>query len=124
MAVFKEITCSQELEQILDESCQRQIILFKHSTTCPISSRAWQEVQNFIKESSDEVLVGMIKVIESRSVSSQVTEKLGLKHQSPQVLLVLGRKVLWHASHQEVTQAKLIKAVEGEISKTLKVQLL
>ena len=114
MAVFKEITCSQELGQILDESCQRQIILFKHSTTCPTSSRAWLEVQNFLKESSDEVLVGMIKVIESRPVSSQATEELGLKHQSPQVLLVRERQVLWHASHQEVTQAKLMKALEGE----------
>lgn len=115
MAVFKEITCSQELGQILDESNQRKIILFKHSTTCPISSRAWREVQNFIKESSDEVLVGMIKVIESRAVSSQAAVELGLKHQSPQVLLVRERKVLWHASHQEVTQTRLMKALEGEI---------
>lgn len=114
MAVFKEITCSQELGQILDESCQRQIILFKHSTTCPTSSRAWREVQNFIKESSDEVLVGMIKVIESRPVSNQAAEKLGLKHQSPQIILISERQVLWHASHQEVTQAKLMKALEGE----------
>ncbi|KUO69973.1 MAG: general stress protein [Desulfosporosinus sp. BRH_c37] len=114
MAVFKEITCSQDLEQILDESCQRQIILFKHSTVCPISSRAWREVQNFIKDSSDEVLVGMIKVIEARPVSNQAAEELGLKHQSPQVLLVSERQVLWHASHQEVTKAKLMKALEGE----------
>ena len=114
MALFKEITCSRELGQILDESCQRQIILFKHSTTCPTSSHAWREVQNFIKESSDEVLVGMIKVIECRPVSSQATEELGVKHQSPQVLLVSDRQVLWHASHLEVTQAKLMKALGGE----------
>jgi len=114
MAIFKEITSSQELEKILDVSSQHQIILFKHSTTCPTSSRAWREVQNFIKESPDEVLVGMIKVIESRSVSNQVTEELGLKHQSPQVLLVSERKVVWHASHQEVTQAKLMMALKGE----------
>ena len=114
MAVFKEITSSQELRQILDESCQRPIILFKHSTKCPTSGHAWREVQSFIKETSDEVLVGMIKVIESRPVSSQVTEELGLKHQSPQVLIVRDRQVSWHASHQEVTQAKLMKALKGE----------
>ena len=116
MAVFKEITCSEELGQIMDESCQRQIILFKHSTTCPVSNRAWREVQNFIKVSSHEVLVGMIKVIESRSVSNQVTEELGLIHQSPQVLLVRDRQIMWHASHQDVTQAKLTKALEGKAS--------
>ena len=115
MAEFKEITSSQEFGEILDESCQRKIILFKHSTTCPISGRAWQEVQDFIRESSDEVLVVMIKVLESRPVSNQVTEDLGIKHQSPQVLLLSNRKVLWHASHQSVTQNKIKKALEGEI---------
>ncbi len=114
MAVFKEITCSQELGQILDESCQRQVVLFKHSTACPISSRAWREIQNYIQESSDEVLVGMIKVIESRPVSNQATEKLGCKHQSPQVLLVSDRHVIWQASHQEVTQVSIMEALEGE----------
>ncbi|HZK83295.1 MAG TPA: bacillithiol system redox-active protein YtxJ [Desulfosporosinus sp.] len=115
MAVFKEITCFQELGRILDESNQHQVILFKHSTTCPTSSYAWQEVQNFITESPDEVLVGMIKVIESRPVSNQVAEELGIKHQSPQVLLVEERQVLWHASHQDVTKTRLMKALAGEI---------
>jgi len=114
MAEFKEITCSQEFGKILDESCQRKIILFKHSTTCPISARAWQEVQSFIQGSSDEVLVVMIKVIESRPVCSQVAEELGVKHQSPQVLLLDNRKVLWHASHQSVTQNKIQKALAGD----------
>ena len=114
MAVFKEITSTHQLEQILDESSRRQVILFKHSTTCPTSSRAWHEVQNFIKVSSAEVLLGMIKVIESRRVSNQATEELGIKHQSPQVFLISDRKVLWHGSHREVTQANLMKAIAGE----------
>ena len=114
MAEFKEITCSQDLGEVLDESCQRKIILFKHSTTCPISARAWREVQDFIKESSSEVLVAMIKVIECRPVCSQVTADLGVTHQSPQALLLSNRKVLWHASHQTVTRENIKKALEGE----------
>ena len=116
MAQFKEITCSQEFEEILDESCQHKIILFKHSTTCPISARAWQEVQAFIRENSADVPVVMIKVIESRPVCSQVADDLGIKHQSPQVLLLSNRQALWHASHQSVTQNNIKKALEGEIS--------
>ena len=115
MAKFKEITCSQEFGEILDESCQRKVILFKHSTTCSISARAWQEVQDYIKESSDEVQVVLIKVIESRPVCNQVTENLGVKHQSPQALLLSNRKVLWHASHQSVTRNNIKKALEGDI---------
>jgi len=114
MAEFKEITCSQEFAEILEESCQRKILLFKHSTTCPISARAWREVQDFIRGCSGEVTVAMIKVIESRPVCSQVAVDLGVKHQSPQALLLSNRKVLWHASHQTVTRENIQKALEGE----------
>ncbi len=113
MTDFREITNSQELGEILEESFQRKIILFKHSTTCPISARAWREVQNFIQESQAEVLVVMIKVIESRPVSNQVAEELGVKHQSPQALLLSHRQVLWDVSHQTVTQANISKALNG-----------
>ncbi|HZK53999.1 MAG TPA: bacillithiol system redox-active protein YtxJ [Desulfosporosinus sp.] len=112
MAVFKEITSSQQLGDILDESGRHQVVLFKHSTTCSTSIRAWRQVQNFIKESSGEVLVGMINVVDSRRVSNQVADELGIEHQSPQVFLISQRKVLWHGSHNEVTQANLIKAMK------------
>lgn len=115
MAEFKEITSSQELKEILEASCQRKIILFKHSTACPVSAHAWQEVQDYIQESSNEVLVVMIKVIESRPVSNQVAEEFGVKHQSPQALLINDRKVLWHASHQIITKNKIIQALKGDI---------
>lgn len=113
MAQFKEIKNSQEWGEILDESSRRKIILFKHSTTCPISACAWREVQDFLLESQDEVLVVMIKVIESRAVSNQVTEELGVMHQSPQALLISERKVVWHVSHQAVTLEKITKALES-----------
>lgn len=114
MAKFKEITSSQEFEKTLEESCQHKIILFKHSTTCPISERAWQEVQAFIRDSSDEIQVVMIKVIESRPVSNQAADELGVKHQSPQVLLISERSVSWHGSHQSVTRNNIEKALNGE----------
>lgn len=112
MAEFKEIKNSQELNNLLDESCQRKVILFKHSTTCPISAGAWREVQDFIKKSPDDVTVGMIKVIESRPVCNQATQDLGVKHDSPQALLISNRQALWHASHYSVTQNKIKDACE------------
>ncbi|EHQ89320.1 bacillithiol system redox-active protein YtxJ [Desulfosporosinus youngiae] len=115
MAEFKELYVIQDLEEILEESHRRKIIIFKHSTACPVSARAWQEVEDFIRESTDEILVAMIKVIESRPVSNQAADNLGVKHQSPQALLISKQKVLWHASHQTVTKANIEKALQGEI---------
>ncbi|MFZ3102452.1 MAG: bacillithiol system redox-active protein YtxJ [Desulfitobacteriaceae bacterium] len=112
MADFKEIKNSQEFAELLDESFRRKIILFKHSTTCPISACAWREVQDFILGSQDEVLVVMIKVIESRAVSNQVAEELGVMHQSPQALLLSNGKVLWQVSHQAVIRENIAKALD------------
>lgn len=114
MAEFKEINSIQALTEILDESKQRKVVIFKHSTTCPVSARAWREVEKFIRESSSEVLVTMIKVIESRPVSNQVAEEFGIKHESPQILLISDRKVVWTASHHSVTQDNLIQVLAGE----------
>lgn len=114
MAEFKEITSSQEFAELLDESCQRKIIIFKHSTTCPISSAAYQEVKSFLQDSKEDVWVVMIKVIESRPVSNQVANDLNVKHQSPQVLLLSNRKAVWQASHQSVTKDNICKALKGE----------
>lgn len=116
MAEFREISSIEDFEGILNESQLRKVFIFKHSTTCPISARAWVEVQEFIQESSNEVLVVMIKVIESRSTSNFVAEKMSVKHQSPQALLISQGQTLWHASHHSVTQINLKKALEGEIS--------
>lgn len=115
MAEFKEISSSGALSEILDESHQRKVVIFKHSTTCPVSARAWREVQEFISQVSNDVLVIMIKVIESRPISNQVSEELGVKHQSPQVLLLSDRQAFWNASHQAVTQGNIIKALEGNL---------
>ncbi|AFQ44106.1 bacillithiol system redox-active protein YtxJ [Desulfosporosinus meridiei] len=114
MAEFREISSIEEFEGILNESQLRKVFIFKHSTTCPISARAWVEVQEFIRESNNEVLVVMIKVIESRPTSNFVAEKMTVKHQSPQALLISQGQVLWHASHQTVTQTNLTKALEGQ----------
>jgi bacillithiol system protein YtxJ len=116
MSEFKEITSLNEVDEILDESCQRKILIFKHSTTCPISGHAWHEAQNFIRESSDKCLVVMIKVIESRPVSNLVAEKLGVVHQSPQAILIYNQQVLWKASHYDITQDNIEKALKGETS--------
>lgn len=114
MAEFKEITDIQDFEEVIEESTRRKIIIFKHSTACPISAFAWSEVQDFMLNSSKDILVVMIKVIESRSLSNKVAADLEVQHQSPQALLISEKKVLWHASHQVITQENLQRALAGE----------
>ncbi|MDQ7093469.1 bacillithiol system redox-active protein YtxJ [Desulfosporosinus sp. PR] len=113
MAELKELTTSQDFQAALEESCRRKVLIFKHSTQCPISAHAWQEVRNYLQQTADDVLIVMIKVIESRSLSNQVANDLGIKHESPQVILLRDKNVLWHTSHQAITLLNLIQALNN-----------
>jgi bacillithiol system protein YtxJ len=114
MAEFKELVTIQDFENIFQESSHRKVLIFKHSTSCPISAHAWQEVQNLIRQSSDEVQVAMVKVIESRPISNQIALDLKIKHESPQILLLSKKNVIWHCSHMAITQSAIELALSSD----------
>lgn len=81
-------------------------IVYKHSTRCPISAAAYNEVQKFAVANPDAP-VYLIDVITSRAVSRYVAERTGIQHHSPQAILVEDGEVRWHASHFDITSAEL-----------------
>ena len=77
-------------------------IVFKHSTTCPISLYAHREVARFCERRPDAE-VYLISVRQRRDLARHVTQKTGVEHESPQVLVLRRGDVLASASHSEVT---------------------
>lgn len=87
------------------------VLLFKHSTSCPISAAAYDEYLAFRGGPGKATRSAVIRVIEERPVSNHAATKLGLKHESPQALLVRDGKLVWNASHRAITSEALAQAV-------------
>lgn len=85
-------------------------LVFKHSPTCGISNTAYAEVSVFADEHPD-IPVLLVDVIEQRALSRQIAVELGLRHASPQVILVAGGRPLWSASHGRVTGQAIERAL-------------
>ncbi|MGA8944051.1 MAG: bacillithiol system redox-active protein YtxJ, partial [Thermoactinomyces sp.] len=82
-------------------------------TRCPISARAFREFKSFLEtEEGTELPAGVVLVVEDRPVSNAITEKFGIRHASPQAILLKNGKVCWHASHNDITSASLTDAVK------------
>ena len=96
-ARFNEIHTTDELDALIEQSGEKPIVLFKHSTTCPISHGVYKEVSNADAD------INLIVVQNSRNVSTAVAEKTGIRHESPQALILKNGKVVYHASHYDVT---------------------
>ena len=98
-----------ELHQYVEQPGKK--LLFKHSTTCPISAKAHEEFQAYVKES--DTAAAIVHVIEDRPVSNQIAEEFGIKHESPQIFLLNNTEVVWNTSHWKITRDAIKGAVNA-----------
>ncbi|MDT8341597.1 MAG: bacillithiol system redox-active protein YtxJ [Longimicrobiales bacterium] len=76
-------------------------LIFKHSTACPFSLMAAEQVRRFA-ERRPEVPVLRVLVLQERALSNAVAEATGVLHESPQVIWMEDGEVRGHLSHGEV----------------------
>ncbi|HOF38866.1 MAG TPA: bacillithiol system redox-active protein YtxJ [Candidatus Hydrogenedentes bacterium] len=114
---MKEMTKQDDWQACLDASQVKPVFVFKHSTSCPVSGAAHSRVVEYeTQNSGNGVDIHMVKVIESRPVSNAIAEALGVRHQSPQIILVKDRAAVWSASHLEVRGDRMQEALEKACS--------
>lgn len=114
MQQLNELEQVEDLARALEESDERAVLLFKHSLTCPISTRAFNEFKAFLEQCDSPISCHLITVQTARAVSDRAADILHLAHQSPQAILVKNGRGVWSASHFEITAAALRQAVTGD----------
>jgi bacillithiol system protein YtxJ len=102
------MTGVDEFERLLAEPLA---IVFKHSTACGISARAHDETERFLTE-HPERSVHKVEVLESRGLSDFIEARTGIRHESPQLLVLREGKVVWHGSHGRVTAEAIAACLE------------
>ncbi len=94
-----EVNTTQECDAVLSESLA---VLFKHSPTCPVSWMAHREVSRF-REGQPDVPVYLLSVRQRRDLARHIADRTGVRHESPQIIIVQEGRVTAFASHGEVT---------------------
>ena len=102
-----------ELETLLTESNTRPLLLFKHSHSCGISAEALDELVAHLYENRSDARYAMVAVQTHRHVSNAVSAKLGVRHETPQALLIRDGQVVWAASHFRVTASAVEAALRN-----------
>ena len=113
--ILVEIQSIREFNQALQESFERPVLLFKHSLTCPISARAFYELQTYLKKPDANTSYRLITVQHSYDVSKEVASRLQLHHESPQAILVHNGQEVWNASHSGITASSLDEAIRHTV---------
>jgi bacillithiol system protein YtxJ len=102
---FVKITDTKSFEELARRSKKQPVVIFKHSLTCPISSAAYKQMAEFDGE------VALVEVQRARELSTEIEDRLGVAHESPQVIVLRNGQVVWNASHFRVTADAVTEAV-------------
>ena len=104
---FFEIDDRTALESLMTDSNQKPVIVFKHSNACSISARAYREMEKV------EADVNILVVQSAREVSRELANLTGVRHETPQVIVLRDGKAVWNASHFDVQAGAVAKALES-----------
>ncbi len=102
---FVHVADRQELEGLFARSHKEPVLLFKHSLTCPVSAAAYDEMRRVGRE------VALVVVQRARDVSNEVESRTGVRHESPQAIILRDGAVVWSASHWRVTAEEVGRAL-------------
>ena len=103
---FFRIDDRATLENLLTDSSRKPVIVFKHSNACSISARAYREMEKL-----DEV--NILEVQTAREISRELANLTGVRHETPQVIILRDGKAVWNASHFDVNADDVLEAVES-----------
>lgn len=111
---WQTLNSAEQLKEVLEESKNKPVVIFKHSTSCSISSMA----KSRLERQWDDSGLGNIKtyyldLLSNRPVSNEIAELLQVRHESPQLLLVQDGMCTYHASHLGINVDAIKKKVEA-----------
>jgi len=104
---WTNLTEIEQLEEIVSQSAQQPILIFKHSTRCSISSMAKSRVERQWKFEEEAIKPYYLDLIAFRAVSNEIVTKFDIPHQSPQVLLIKDGVCVYNASHNAISAAAI-----------------
>jgi len=88
-------------------------ILFLHDPGCPISRAAYRQMMRLDHD------IPLIDVRRAHGLSRDVEERTGVRHESPQVIVLRQGRAMWSASHYAITTRAVTDALRqacGEAS--------
>lgn len=103
---WETLTELHQLEQIVKQSVEKPILIFKHSTRCSISRMALRQFENSF-EFQDKFTPYFLDLLAYRPVSNEIAVLFDVMHQSPQLIVIKDGKAVYDASHSAINAEDL-----------------
>ena len=103
-AGYDQLANVSDLDAVFASSREQARLLFLHDPWCPISAMATRQIAQV------DAYVATVDVSRQHDLSREIERRTGIRHESPQLILIRDGRPIWDASHSSIDE-KFIKGV-------------
>jgi bacillithiol system protein YtxJ len=90
-------------------------IIYKHSPMCMTSLMAYRQLKSEVNAAKDlNRPIYIVDVIKNRSESQYIASTFGVRHESPQILIVKNGENVFNTSHENVSLRAVLEHIREE----------
>lgn len=103
MNFWKNLETETQWKEIIEQSWQQPVLVFKHSTRCSISVMALDRFNRSWESSLESgISAWYLDLLNFREISNLIATETGVEHQSPQLLLMHNGLCEMSETHQAI----------------------
>jgi bacillithiol system protein YtxJ len=99
------LTQETQLKEIRERSKQKTQVIFKHSTRCGVSSMVLHSLEKSAQPSNIDFY--FLDLIKYRPVSQAIATLFNVRHESPQVLVIINGESVYDESHYAINMKEI-----------------
>lgn len=103
-----QLTNETQLSELKENSIAKPQVIFKHSTTCSISSMVMNRLEKTDLPQAD---VYYLDLLQHRDISNKIAEDFRVEHESPQILVIKDGLLTYDADHMAIRVDDLEEAI-------------
>ncbi len=98
-----ELNDLYQLDELVTNSFEKIVVIFKHSTRCGVSSMVLKSFKNEYDYPRDRIELYYLDLLAHRDISNEIANRFQVEHQSPQMIVLKNGKAIYSASHQSIS---------------------
>ncbi|MDH4090458.1 MAG: bacillithiol system redox-active protein YtxJ [Cyclobacteriaceae bacterium] len=107
---WNKLNSEDQVNQILEESKLTPVLIFKHSNRCSISRVALDRLERkWNAEELGNLKLYFLDLLSYREISHKIASQFGVRHESPQVLVIENGQSVYNQSHWGIDYERILE---------------
>ncbi|PHR12276.1 MAG: cytosolic protein [Aequorivita sp.] len=96
-----------QLDEIVEQSKNKPVAIFKHSTRCGISRGVLKLFEKNYNLTDEQLKLYYLDLLQNRDISNEIAARFKVQHESPQMIVIKNGAVVHHDSHHSIEASHL-----------------